>query len=665
MAKTPPPPKPGRALKKGEVPTTPEGAKTQRAGEATVKTWSRRLTAANKDYDGWAKDWLVKHLRRYYHGKQWRGLTDIDAERKYTVNLTFATVETQLPSLLFSAPVVKVEARPNHTQTTGSDASARASDIEQMLQTFIDDRDVHFAFVTTLALHEAYSEFGLVEVGYSADWVDNPHADKPVLKDDDTALTDGAGEPVKQSSKVIKRGTKESVYIKRIPARTFRCSPGRNLLAENDWVGYYQWVNLEDVKQNPNYSNTASLKATGHLTGSDSEDDRRDEVNPSAGETDLTRHEGQVKVWKVWDLRAKQRLVLADGHATPLQVGKPFTHLPLAAMKFYEILDAFYPLPPIFNWLGPQDEINETREGMRTHRRRFMRRYMREPSVKVTEFEKLENGEDGVCIEVPKVNPSPIMPIPDADLSRQNTVEELGAAKDDLQQVSGASGEARGVPEADTATQANIINVRQQVRESRARQQVATWLGDICRLMLLTIRESMQLPMMVKQSVDPFRFGATDTVARQAQTWRQIQKEDVDDLDVDIKIDITSLSPVAEDIARQQWTMVLQLLTNQPLLMILMTPNPEAPEEPSPLLRKTLALNGIKSDAEVREIWRVGQEVMKQMAMMAMATAAAKGGMGGGGGLAGLFGGGAGGGLALPGMAGKTTGTPAAGMGGA
>src|SRR5262249_13590313 len=85
--------------------------------------------------------------------------------------------------------------------------------------------------------------------------------------------------------------------------------------------------------------------------------------------------------------------------------------------------------------------------------------------------------------------------------------------------------------------------------------------------------------------------------------------------------------PIAEEAQRASWSAVLQLLTNQPLLMVLMTPNPDAPTEPSPLLRKTLVLNGIKSEAEIREIWRVGQEVMKQMAMMAMATAAAKGGM--------------------------------------
>jgi len=61
------------------------------------------------------------------------------------------------------------------------------------------------------------------------------------------------------------------------------------------------------------------------------------------------------------------------------------------------------------------------------------------------------------------------------------------------------------------------------------------------------------------------------------------------------------------------------------------SPNPEAPQEPPALLRKTLSLYGVKSDAEVREIFRVGQTVIAQLqAQQAMAalTGGKPGGMG-------------------------------------
>jgi len=185
------------------------------------------------------------------------------------------------------------------------------------------------------------------------------------------------------------------------------------------------------------------------------------------------------------------------------------------------------------------------------------------------------------------------------------------------------SGEARTSPTAPTATQANIVNVRSSIRESRARQQVASWLGDIARLMLLNLRESMKLPFMVKRTVDPFAMAADPQQTQDtARRWTEIESEDIDSLDVDVKIDVASLSPVSEDAQRNQWNIVLQLLTNPALATLLMTPVPNAPTDPSPLLRKTLVLNGITSDQEIREIWRVGQAILAQAAASAQAQAA-------------------------------------------
>jgi hypothetical protein len=627
-----------------------------------ARIWTDRLARAKKDYDAWAKEYEVERCLQYYLGRHWRGYSEEQAQKKYTINLIFATLETQLPALMFGTPRVIVEPRPARAQQPGSDVGGRATLLESTLQTFVDDRDVQFSFETTLALRDAYSHYALVEVGYSADWIDNPNADKPVLKENGTdPLLDEDRNPVLQPKKIIKPGTGESLFLKRIPPHTFRVWPGRNALVKNDAVAYYEWHYVADVKANKEYDHTADLKATGTVST---------DADAPTDEADSQKYQGMVKLWKIWDLRKKVRHVLAEGHPQLLQQDKSYTYLPLAALKFYEIPNSWYPLPAIFNWLSPQDEINETREGMRTHRRRFARRYMREPSVLKTEFEKLETGEDGTCIEVPKVNPSPIMPIPDADLSAQNTVQELAVTKDDFAQITGVSGEARGVPQADTATAANIINVRQQVRESRTRRLVADWLGEILRLMMLTIKEKMQLPMVIKMNTDPFALApkpsepgdrtgdrVTRALYRPLQEWKEIKAEDLGDLDVDVKVDLSSLSPVAEAAQAQAWNIVLQLLTNIPLLMLLMTPNPEAPDEPSPMLRKTLALNGIKSDTEVREIWRVGQVVLQQHALMAMAAAAS--GKGGGAGMPGLSM--MPGGVATPATPGPVTGAPAAG----
>jgi len=615
------------AKKPTAPPKAPKKAPTPRGdsqSEATppgrpdpAKVWDERLTAANKVYDTWSKEYDCPKLDKYYRGKHWHGLAETEAEKKYVINLIFATVETQLPTLLFSKPKVLVEARPDHETTANSEADSRATLIQQALQTRVDDPKLHFTFETTLSLRDAYSRFAIVEVGYTADWIDNPNAGKPMLNDRDEVMADSEGEAVLQPDKVLKEKSKESLFVKRVAPNSFRCSPGRNLLEANDWVAYAEWFYVEDVKKNPDYTHTADLKATGSVATSDDED--------ASADPDQKRHAGQVRVWKIWDLRTKTRHVYAEGHKRLLQTGKAFEALPLFDLKFYELPDAFYPLPPLYNWISPQDELNESAEMRKVHRRRAVRRYMREPSVKKEEFEKLETGEDMVCIEVPKITPPPIAPIPDAPLDGA-TWQQLAATKDDFLQITGVSGEARGSQETETtATQANIVNVRAQMRESRARAQVADWLGRICRHMLVTIRAQMQLPFMVQRSVDPFSFPSDPTqVARGAQAWKEIKAEDLGDLDVDVKIDVASLSPVAEDNQRQQWNIVLQLFTNPALVTMLMEPDPKAPQQVSPLLRKTLMLNGISSDQEIQTIWRIAQALMAKLTAAAQAKAGAE-----------------------------------------
>jgi hypothetical protein len=176
------------------------------------------------------------------------------------------------------------------------------------------------------------------------------------------------------------------------------------------------------------------------------------------------------------------------------------------------------------------------------------------------------------------------------------------------------------MPEADTATQANIINQRAAIRESRARTQVAEWLGEIARLMLLTAREHMQLPIMVKRTIDPWAPPGPEA-QESASEWSQIQKESIEDLDVDVKIDVASLSPVAEDQQRQWWGLILQIFTNPQSASLLMEPDPLAPQSPSPLFRETLNLYGVKSERKIRTMWRIGQALQAKMTAAAQAAA--------------------------------------------
>lgn len=577
--------------------------------KARVTQWQDRIRAANKVYDKWSKDYATKNLEEYYLGKQWRGNTETDAEKRYVINLVFSTIETNKPSFVFQNPQVKVEARPGRRDDAGSMSEDRALLCQDTVQTFVDDPDVDFVNETSLSLHEAHFRFGVVEVGYTPDWMDNPDAGKPVLMekskedDPDQPMVNSRGKVVKQPTQVINQ---ESLYVKRVPAHQFRVSlSNKNKPSRNDWVGYFEWHYVEDIKRNPLYKRGArGLKATGAVN----KDSRE---SSSISPDDVEKHSGMVKVWKLWDLRSATRHVVADGHDLFLLEDEPYKFLPFSFIKFYEILDSFYPCPPVFQWLGPQDEVNETRDAQRAHRRRFYRRYtVLRNSVDSTELEKLETGGDGVYIEVDQQGA--ITPVPDAPLS-SDVWQHLDASKTDFLTVSGVSGDQRGVAESETATQANIIDQHAQLRESALRAKVQNWLADIARLMLLTIREQMVLEFWIRRNVDLSAIEANggEEVMRVANLWKQIESDELGDMDYDIKIDLSSMSPVAREQEKQSWLTVLQLITQPQMQMMLAMSDV--------LLKKTLNLYGIVSQTEIIEI----KKVMSQMLMMQMAQAQA------------------------------------------
>lgn len=572
-----------------------------------IKTWEDRIRSSGKLYNSWSGEFETKKLEEYYKGKQHRGISEEEAKKRYVINLVYSSIEVNKPSLVFDRPQVRVQSRPSRMEDFGSNSEARAKLCQDTVQTFIDDPDIGFDEEAQLALHEAHFRFGVIEVGYTADWTDNPDAGKPVLKEDNkTPVKDKSGEVVTHGDVTV---TSESIFIKRIPAHTFRVSiSNKNKLLRNDWCGYYEWQYLEDVKSNKNYQNTAQLRSTGTIDSSV----RPEDDDNGRNYDDIEKHHGMVKIWKIYDLRRKVRHVIAEGHKKFLQEDRPFKFLPFAVIKFHDILDSFYPMPPVYNWLGPQDEINETREMQRAHRRRFYRRYTyRQGTIEKDELEKLENGGDGVYAEA-NVD-DPLKPVADAPLSA-DVWKNLDESKTDFLAVSAVGGEQRGVAESDTATQASIIDQRARLRESAARNKVSKWLARIARLMLLTIRENMALPIMVKTSTDPFVEGLNAT---KVALWQEIKAEELEGTDLDFFIDLSSMSPVSEEAQRNSWNAVLALISNPTVISLL--------GRSEVLLRKTLTLYGIKSETEIQEIKRIMMEIQMEQAMAAqMAMMAGK-----------------------------------------
>jgi hypothetical protein len=555
-----------------------------------VKTWGRRVASANKAYEEWAADFDVEHLERYYEGHQH---PEDPESKKYTINMIFSGIEIKIPSLLYFRPQVHVIPAPPRADDPGTDIDDRCQMREDLAQTLMRDERVGFDDAHMLALRDSFFAFGVVEWGYSGDYIDNPNAGKPMLKDNsEDEMVDSKGETVRQPDQVLGPGG-EFIYVRHIPACQFRAPAESTYVANhNDWLGYYEWVYTEDVKRNPAYKNRSQVKDGGSLM---------ERYRVEYG-TDPNRA-GMVKLWKVWDLRAKKRYVWAE-NGDKFLLDVKFDVNPFRFLRPHPRTKSFYPIPPIYNWIDPQRELNDTRDSQRVHRKRMYRRYQAlQDRIPAEELDKMETGGDGVIINVPQLDM--IKPIQDAPLD-QAVMVNVGQSREDFMYVSGVSGEQRGVSESSTATQANIIDTNAKIRDSYGRALVGKWLGQSIFTMLETARHNLVEPIMIMMMVDPIGPGASQETDRVKRLWKEITMDQLGDSCYEVVIDVEALSPVSQDQMRDRWMQVLSMLT-QPTLMMAMLASPT-------LFKKTLNFYGVTSDRERSEIGNAMQQVLSQMA---------------------------------------------------
>lgn len=589
--------------KLGEDPEKSAAAKVT----AMAKKWQAQVDSADKAYKRWEADYKCDQLEGYYAGiDQWE---DPSNHENYTINMCHPNMQQRLPSLYFNRPKFRIKPRPSRADDPFTLIEERTKLREDTLNTFLDNPAVGFVAQTKLAVKEAHYRYGVIEVGYDNDAIENPNKGKPSLDENGKEMFNSKGEKVMQGEFIDP--TTESMWVRRIPAKTFRCSVNsNNELHRNEWVGYYEYEYVGDIQANRAYANTDRIeKGTSKM--------RRDMDTPVEGdEADLEEYkkrQGMIKVWKIWSLREKKRYVWPDGKKFFFIGGEAFKTLPLAHFTFYPIMDELYGLPVLTNWISPQDELNETRTMLRVHRRRALRRYaVLEGKLPDEEIEKFKNGGDMTIIKVPVHDV--LKPIEDAALDRA-VLANIPMTREDMMYVAETSAEQLGQEQSETATAATISDTNARIRITDARETVSKFLADVCYIMLRIAEEKMVLPTWVMKNVDPLSPMAMVEAARVAGNWKQIQMaKDFGDLDYEVVVDVQTLSPVTEDVDRARLEKMITVIANPGVAILLGSSDA--------LLKRFMNVNGIRGDAEIREI----QTAMQLMGTLMAAAPGTKGG---------------------------------------
>lgn len=535
-----------------------------------ASAWMRKIFKANKYYEDWSNKFKCNELEEYYYGFQWKdGSTAVKYDR-YTINLIFSTIEVKKPTLLFQNVLFRVKPRPAAGEFDFKSSAERASVREDLLNTVVSNDEMDFDEEFETFVVDAFFRFGVMEIGYSANWIENPAADKPVLRSDNNPYVDPeTDEEIKQPKELPED---ERVYFKRIPPWRFRVGGVDGFQFKNcSWVGYYDYFRIQDLKANK----ALNQKALDEINwaGMRSEDfpSEMNEERHTPEQDEMLKGGDMIKIWTIYDIRAKKKYIFAESQCITLlekkwpKVGKK-SYLPLVSLKYVNKLRGWYPLPLVYNWKSPQDEINEAREQQRIHRRRAKRTYLYPDGFFADdgEIDKIENGPDMTFAKYQGGDPTKFYPVPNAPLD-QVTQDSMIISKDDLNIISGTSSEQRGQADRTTATQANLIDMRSQLRETRARIQVANALRDIGRITLLVIQENFSLEFWVKCRTNRNDEDFLGEFKEAQFEWKQFKANDLgedDDFQVDISID--SISPIENGQAKSAFLEFLTILTQFP-----------------------------------------------------------------------------------------------------
>jgi len=526
--------------------------------------WQTRIHAANKFYGEWEGRYKCKMLEDYYRGFQWKQRRDYPTTNylPYTINLFYSTIKIKLASLLFQKPKYIISPTPGNSQWNEDFAVQSASLKQDVLNTIVGNPNTNFTAHVKRAARDSFFRYGIIEVGYAADWR-NPQKSEPHLKSWDDPDTDAPYDRVIDDNEVP---VNERFYIKRIPPKRFRVSVSESAdLNDHEWCGYFDYYYTTTLMKTKGITWPDDYKGGSYISAEYAHGfvgaDRTDVVKQMYTSGEISR------VWNIWDLVAKKRLLLLDDNRMSLLWSGPMDRLPLIDIRWDEESDQFYPIPPCFQWLSPQDEINEAREQTRSYRRRFTRKFQSvKGNVDQEEKEKFAAGPDGIIIEVKQIDA--IQPInnPEQGPTAENA---LVVAKDDFNIISGTSAEARGQnSDRETATQAKLVDVRSQIRESAEQLDFSCFLTKVGRELLVQAQEKLVEGLWIKYTDNPPDIQASGQFPPNLPIYKYITSQQLDDgYDYEVEFDVQNATPAAMQAAQSSFVNFLALLQNPTVMM--------------------------------------------------------------------------------------------------
>lgn len=562
--------------------------------EDLQKTWEEKIARAKKKKEEWCELMRVDLARQYFKGKQNPGYPESEW---ITINKIYSHLMSQLPSLYSVDPYfyVKTKKTFNPDPALVAEYDTRAKIRQAALNYY--KGELKLKDKARLCIQDAHFAFGVGKVHYYADEIDNPDAGKPSLSEDGKELKDENGEPIYEPDSVP---INQRYCISRVHFDDFLWDEDAGTLPDKwCWVAERIRLTKDEAEKKFSKATLKRLKAKG---------DEKKTGTPLSLEEKAKDKEIYI-LWEIYDLKNKQWLTICedanDVFKEPDSLPPGVEDHPYAFLRFTLIDDSPYPIPPVSQAIDPQKEFCMSRSQVLTHRKRFNRKYevveskLTDPD---TEIPKLENGDDGTCIRVQQNGA--VTPIADAPLDQQRYLE-IQALSNDLSEIFGSGGEARGIAESDSATQADIIDRRMEVKEGDKLGVVSEFLTDIAK----------KLDQLIQAHIE--KDEAVRIVGPEGEFWQIVREADYQKIEGEFEysIDVGATAPRLPHIERAQWTAFMSQVVI-PMPHILTAPR---------FMKKMAAMYGIEDQAMLEELRQIGLQIMSGAMPMPGASGSAPG----------------------------------------
>ncbi|KKL28886.1 hypothetical protein LCGC14_2370670, partial [marine sediment metagenome] len=427
--------------------------------------WEEKIQDALKVRDEWATEFRVELGRAYFEGKQNPGYPE---EEWITIPKIYSHLQAQLPFLYSMDPYFYVKLKKSREQGLSNMTTEEFQKKIEVTETRGKVRQGMLNYLKVelklkpkarLGIQDAHFAYGILKARHASDTEKHPNAGEPIVDDDGKEQKDpDTGEVQVYPDEIPINKRYEAL---RIHPDDFVWDADAGPLPDS-WSFLAQRIRMrKEEAQKDKRFNLAAAKSISPKSKEDKDGKKTLFGISWLAKKSQDKEEEFVDIWEIYDLDNNETLTLAEDAEDLLIKPRPTApgvegH-PYSILRFTLRDKSPYPIPPVSPAIDPQKEISLSRSRWMTHRKRFNRKYIaviNQFDDIETEIEKLEVGGDGTVILARSTDA--VKAIQDAPLDQQGIIE-LQALDNDIVEALGTPGNARGVANADSATEASIL----------------------------------------------------------------------------------------------------------------------------------------------------------------------------------------------------------------